>query len=65
MMNKARLFSAMITTIFTIPIWYYVLYQILSGIQASELTWFLFWVYIPFGLVAHFLSQIANGLGDE
>lgn len=36
----------------TLPIWFYVLYQILSAVGASELTWFLFWVYIPASIVA-------------
>lgn len=33
----------------TLPIWYYLLYQILVRVDASELMFFLFWVYVPLG----------------
>ena len=33
------------------PIWYYLLYQILVTINASELLMFLFWIYVPVGVV--------------
>ena len=50
--------AAVITVFLTTPIWFYLLYQILSSIEASELAWFLYWVYLPFMLVAQLLSQI-------
>ena len=37
------------------PIWFYLIYQILVRVDASELMFFLFWVYVParlFTLVA-------------
>jgi hypothetical protein len=55
-----RIVSALITTFITLPIWYYILYQILKSIQASELTWFLFWVYLPFSLFVMFINTALN-----
>ena len=42
------------------PIWYYLLYKILTAIQASELTWFLFWIYIPVALLTGIIDKIAR-----
>lgn len=44
----------------TMPIWFYILYQILTGIHASELTWFLYWVYIPVSVLVSSLAKIAT-----
>lgn len=41
-------------------IWYYILYQILVAIKASELTWFLFWVYVPVGFIVSILAKIVG-----
>jgi hypothetical protein len=30
-----------------LPIWFYLLYNILKKINASELMMFLFWIYVP------------------
>ena len=46
--------AALITVFITLPVWFYILYQILTAINASELTWFLYWVYIPFSLFVSF-----------
>lgn len=41
-----------------LPIWYYVLYQILSTIEATELTWFLFWAYVPASMFVVAVSKL-------
>ena len=41
----------------TTPIWYYLLYEILVYIHASQLMWFLFWVYLP---VSIFVAVVAE-----
>lgn len=45
--NKSKVIAAALSIFLTLPIWFYILYQILSAIQATELTWFLYWVYLP------------------
>lgn len=34
-----------------LPIWYYLLYVILTAIEADNLAWFLYWVYVPAGVI--------------
>lgn len=46
MQTKLRVFY-LISFLITAPIWFYLIYQILTAINASELMWFLFWVYVP------------------
>lgn len=41
----------------TMPIWLYLLYQVLVRVEASELMWFLFWIYVPFSVVVHLLAK--------
>ncbi len=40
------------------PIWYYLMYQVLVRVQATELMWFLFWVYVPVSIVVQIISKL-------
>ena len=52
--------AASILAIFvTLPIWFYLIYQILVRVNASELMFFLFWIYVPAMLLGHVLVQVA------
>ena len=42
------------------PIWYWLLYQILARVNASELMWFLYWVYVPVAFLAGGLIKAAE-----
>lgn len=42
------------------PIWYFLLYRILQAVNASELMWFLYWVYIPVGMFVKVLEKAAE-----
>ena len=44
----------------TLPIWYYLIYKLLEAAPATELMWFLFWVYVPAGLLVNILTKIAE-----
>lgn len=44
MLQKIAIIIAATTAL---PIWFYLLYQILVRINASELMFFLFWIYVP------------------
>jgi quinol-cytochrome oxidoreductase complex cytochrome b subunit len=39
--------TGLLSLFIVMPIWYYLIYQILVRVQATELMWFLFWVYVP------------------
>jgi len=49
----------------TQPIWYYLLYQILVYVHATDLQWFLFWVYFPLGIVLVFLETLLQNFAEE
>lgn len=42
---------ALLTVFIALPIWFFLVYKILVTINASELMWFLFWIYVPVSLV--------------
>jgi hypothetical protein len=46
-----ELFAALLVLFVSFPIWFWLLYQVLVRVQASELMWFLFWVYVPVQIV--------------
>jgi hypothetical protein len=45
----------------TTPIWYFLLYKILISINATELTWFLYWIYLPVGIIVSVITKIVEG----
>jgi hypothetical protein len=42
----------------TLPIWYYLMYQILIRVNATELMMFLFWVYVPVGIAVQVVTKL-------
>lgn len=58
-MKKAKLIAGLLTMFVTVPIWFYLLDFVLTNAGASELQWFLFWIYLPAGILVHVLMAIA------
>ena len=48
----------LISIFITLPIWFWLIYQILVRVDASELMWFLYWVYVPASLLMHVLVKM-------
>lgn len=42
------------------PIWWYLLYQVLKRVDASELMWFLYWIYVPAAVLSGVLAKLAE-----
>jgi hypothetical protein len=62
---KAMKIIVGIASIFIIaPIWYYILYSILSALNVDRLVWFLFWVYVPLGLLVGIMAKIIEGIEE-
>ena len=51
-MTKGKLIGSLLTALVTTPIWLYLLYKILKAVSASELMWFLYWIYVPVLFIA-------------
>jgi len=49
---------AILCSFIAIPIWFYLLYQILVRVNASELMFFLYWIYVPVSFLASLLSKL-------
>jgi hypothetical protein len=49
--RKIKIASTILFLCFTMPIWFYLFYQILQRVQASELMMFLFWIYLPAAVI--------------
>lgn len=56
---------AILRILVTQPIWYYLLYKILQAVEATDLMWFLFWVYLPVGIVLLIVEAIMSSVFDE
>lgn len=60
-MKAMRIISTLLGLLIVAPIWYWLLYQVLTRVQASELMWFLYWVYVPVAVFAGLLLKIVDG----
>lgn len=60
-MSKLKIIVSLIALFIVLPIWYYLIYKVLVLVNATELMWFLFWVYLPFGI---FVQTVTKFLED-
>jgi len=56
-MNKIKFVNGIIMMCIQLPIWYFMMYQLLDFMKADNLLWFLFWVYVPVGFFTKFLAN--------
>lgn len=59
-MKKSILVGVLLTVFIVMPIWFYLLHEILEYIKASELLWFLYWIYVPVNLLCAILIKISE-----
>ena len=45
-----------VSALINLPIWLYALHYILATIDASDLVWFLYWIYVPVIVLGRFLA---------
>ena len=48
-----------------LPIWFWLMYQILVRVDASELMWFLYWIYVPASLASAVLTKLLEADGKK
>jgi len=58
MKSKLEIAVGLLSLLITLPIWYYLFYKILVMVGATELMWFLYWIYVPVGVVLATISKI-------
>lgn len=59
-MKAATVISVLLRLLITMPIWYYLLYKVLQLVEATELMWFLFWVYMPVAAIAAVIDTVVS-----
>lgn len=64
-MKALKIISALCGVMIAAPIWYYLLYKILEGVNATELMWFLYFIYVPVALFGGVIQQIAAAGGKK
>ncbi len=57
-MKKMEVVVGIIGLFIVMPIWFYLQYQILQRVQATELMMFLFWVYLPVSFIIAAMGKI-------
>lgn len=56
-MKPSKLFELLATLFITLPIWFYLLYWILSQLNPDRLIWFLYWTYVPLIILIAIISK--------
>jgi hypothetical protein len=52
--------AGLLSLFIILPIWYFLFYRILEAVNATELMWFLFWVYLPVSVFASILVKLSG-----
>lgn len=55
-----KVIAGILALFVTLPIWFFLFYKILEAVNASELMWFLFWIYVPVSIIISVISKIAE-----
>ena len=59
-MKMLKLFAGIVAIFLTMPIWFYLLYKILEAVNASELMWFLYWLYLPASIILNLIIKVTE-----
>ena len=55
-----KVFTACIALLICAPLWFYLVYRILVAINADELTWFIYWTYVPVTVLVKLCASVAE-----
>ena len=53
--------AGLLSRFVVIPIWFYLMFSILSRVGATDVMWLLYWVYVPISALASILIELAKG----
>lgn len=62
--TTAGCFIAILSFVFITPLWYYLLYRILSAVHADTPMWVCYWVYAPLGFLVGSIKAIFDSMKD-
>lgn len=55
----------LVAVFITMPIWYFLMYTVLSAVHVDRLVWFLFWIYLPFSLFVSITTKFTEGSNSK
>ena len=58
--NKYHIISMILGLLISMPIWFYLLYKILQFVNATEVMWLLYWIYVPSSILISIISKVAD-----
>ena len=58
--QKTGCIGAVLQVLIVSPIWLYLLYSVFKAIEATDLQWFLFWIYVPVCILTGIIRAIAT-----
>jgi hypothetical protein len=64
-MKKSTIVAIILALFVELPIWFFLIYFILSRLSPDRLVWFLFWVYVPVVILNSILAKIAGEKDNE
>ena len=59
-MKKLKVINALLAIFVALPLWFYLLHEVLERVNATELMWFLFWIYLPVSLFITFIAKLTE-----
>lgn len=64
MKKGLKTFGAILGLFLVMPMWFFMLHEILKAINADRLLWFIYWTYIPVSLIIKIALEIADNSSD-
>jgi hypothetical protein len=61
----ASCLALFLQTFIVLPLWYYLLYQILSRVNATSAMWAAYWTYVPIGILVAVIAGIVKALSNS
>ena len=63
-MKATKAIVAVLSVFIVMPIWYYLLYKVLQSVNATDVMWLLYWVYVPVAIIVSILQKLVEAAAD-
>ena len=59
--STAQTLTGILTLFFALPIWFNLLFSILTMVGATDVMWWLYWSYVPISTLANIFAMVDHG----
>lgn len=63
--QKSGCVLGILSSFLIMPMWFWLLYQILQRVNATETMWLIYYVYVPLSLVLNISFKIVESIFDD